>query len=233
MSGTDNTATLISDAKKRPAAKTIKHGPRAQKAMVQIMDAAERLFALNGIEGVALRQILIEAKQRNKFAISLYFGSKEELVVALIGRRTGEMNVHRRKLMEAAIARGTLDDARTLLEIIYRPMAEVSDATGQYTYPRFLQQVMLYHSLSSRWPTTNYEGPHSEANKRMHGLVSNLSEDLFDGLLAVISGIFLTAVTTRGLRIIEGRATVPFEEFFQAVLDMATAAFDAARNPRA
>ncbi|HLG89773.1 MAG TPA: helix-turn-helix domain-containing protein [Alphaproteobacteria bacterium] len=196
--------------------------------MTKIMDAAERLFALHGIEGVPLRQILIEAKQRNKYAITLYFGGKEELVVAIIGRRIEAMNVHRKRLIAEAKIRGDLDSVRTLLEVIYRPLAEVSDSTGQYTYARFLQQVTLYHSFSSRWPSIPFEGEHYDAYRRLRKQAAGLSDDEYDGLLAVIAGMFLTAITTRGLRIMEGRRTAPFGEFFRNLLNMATVAFASA-----
>ena len=207
---------------------SVKHGRRAEKVKAKILDAGERLFAFYGLEGVSLRQILIDAKQRNKYAISLYFGSKEDLVAAIVSRRIAEMNVHRRKLVAAAKEAGTYDRPRTVLEIIFRPLAEVSDSTGQYTYARFLHQAMLYHSFSARWPLIRYEGEHSEANRRLRELAAGLSEDLFDSLLAVIAGIFLSAITARGLRVMEGRSVVPFDQFFPVLLDMATAAFEAA-----
>jgi len=197
--------------------------------MEKIMDAGERLFAFYGIEGVSLRQILNEAKQGNKYAISLYFGTKDDLVFAIISRRIAEMNVHRRMLVAAAKTNGTAETPRAVLEIIFRPLAEVSDSTGQYTYARFLHQVMLYHSFSARWPLIRFEGEHSEANRDLRRLASGLSEDLFDSLLAVIAGIFLSAITARGLRVMEGRPIVPFDKFFPVLLDMATAAFEAAQ----
>jgi AcrR family transcriptional regulator len=207
---------------------TAKHGPRARKVMNKIMDAAERLFAIYGIEGVALRQILIEAKQRNKYAISLYFGGKEQLVFAIISRRIETMNVHRRVLIAEAEARGDIGDIRSTLRIIFRPVAEFSEGSGQYTYARFLQQAMLYHSLSAKWPRVDYQGEHTDANLNLRRLAGNMSEDQFDGLLAVISGIFLSAINARGLRIGEGRKVVSFDIFFNALLDMACAAFQTA-----
>ena len=211
----------------QPAA-AVKHGRRAEKAMNTIMDAAERLFAFYGIEGVSLRQILIEAKQRNKYAISLYFGTKDDLVFAIISRRIAEMNVRRRVLIAAARANGTAETPRAVLEIIFRPLAEVSDSTGQYTYARFLHQAMLYHTFSARWPLVRYEGEHSDANRDLRRLADGLSEDLFDSLLAIIAGIFLSSITARGLRVMEKQPVVPFDEFFPMLLDIGTAAFEAA-----
>ena len=216
----------VAETAPQPAA--VKHGRRAEKAMNAIMDAAERLFAYNGIEGVSLRQVLIEAKQHNKYAISLYFGTKEDLVFAIISRRIAEMNVRRRVLIAEAQANGTAQTPRAVLETIFRPLAEVSDNTGQYTYARFLHQAMLYHTFSARWPLVRYEGEHSDANRDLRRLAKGLSEDLFDSLLSVIAGIFLSSITARGLRVMEGRPVVPFDQFFPMLLDIGTAAFEAA-----
>jgi AcrR family transcriptional regulator len=210
------------------AAAGVKLGARAERAMGKIMDAAERLFALNGIEGVPLRQVLAEAQQGNKYAISLYFGGKDELVAAIISRRMVALNAHRKKLIAAAQARGDLDSIRSLLEIIHRPLAELSDVTGQYTYARFLQQVMLYHSIGRQWPVIPFEGELSDAFRRLRKQAPNLSAAAYDDLAVVTAGIFMTATTARGLRVMEGGPAAPFDIWFQMLLDVATAAFRAA-----
>ena len=50
-----------------------------------ILDAAERLMAEHGINGVSLRTILAEAKA-NAAALHYHFGSREDLIAAILGR---------------------------------------------------------------------------------------------------------------------------------------------------
>jgi AcrR family transcriptional regulator len=145
------------DGKTSKAVTLVKHGRRGEKAMETIMDAAERLIATYGVEGVSFRQILIEAKQRNKYAISLYFGGKDELLTAIVSRRIAQMNVPRKALIAKAEAECKMNDPRTLLEIIYRPMAELSAATGEFTYVRFLHQALLYRTFNDKWPAVSPE----------------------------------------------------------------------------
>ena len=54
----------------------------------QILEAAEELFAEYGFEGTSVRQLAQKAKV-NVAMISYYFGSKEQLIKALIQHRAG------------------------------------------------------------------------------------------------------------------------------------------------
>src|SRR5271157_2146572 len=58
----------------------------ATQTRERILDAAERLFAEHGLEGVSTRDITALA-EANVGAISYYFGSKEGLVFAVFDRR--------------------------------------------------------------------------------------------------------------------------------------------------
>jgi AcrR family transcriptional regulator len=64
----------------------------------QILDAAERLFAVHGIDAVSLRTITHEAGV-NLAAVNYHFGSKEMLVTQVFMRRIGEVNRERLRLL--------------------------------------------------------------------------------------------------------------------------------------
>ncbi|HEU4552458.1 MAG TPA: TetR family transcriptional regulator, partial [Chitinophaga sp.] len=53
---------------------------------IQILDAAERLFAMHGFHGASVRDIAQEADV-NIAMISYYFGSKERLIEAIFLKR--------------------------------------------------------------------------------------------------------------------------------------------------
>jgi AcrR family transcriptional regulator len=65
-----------------------------------IMDAAERLFAENGIGATSLRAIM-EAAGVNAAAIAYHFGSKEDLIREILGRRLSPLNRERLKMLDA------------------------------------------------------------------------------------------------------------------------------------
>jgi len=60
---------------------------------VQIMEAAERLFAEKGFAGTSVRDIA-EAANVNLAMISYYFGSKEKLMEVLFSHRGSYMRMH-------------------------------------------------------------------------------------------------------------------------------------------
>ena len=72
------------------------------KTKLQILDAAETLFADQGIGAVPLRRIIAEAHV-NSAAIHYHFGSKEELVKAVFRRRFGPVNRQRIDLMDEIV----------------------------------------------------------------------------------------------------------------------------------
>jgi AcrR family transcriptional regulator len=73
---------------------------RVSGTRARLLDAAERLFAARGFRGVSLRE-LTAAAGVNLAAVSYHFGSKEELLRAVLERRVAPVNAERlRRLAE-------------------------------------------------------------------------------------------------------------------------------------
>ncbi len=92
------------------------------------MVTAERLFAMNGVEGVSLREIQAAAGQSNSSVIAYHFGSQAGLVRALLEFRYQNINARRAELLQEARDRGVADDPREAVWIIVRPLIESIDA---------------------------------------------------------------------------------------------------------
>jgi AcrR family transcriptional regulator len=92
----------------------------------RILDAAERLFAVDGFEATSLRAITAEA-QVNLAAVNYHFQSKDALVQAVIGRRMGPVNARRLSLLDAyeAHAPGTPLQLEQILDAFLRPVVEM------------------------------------------------------------------------------------------------------------
>ena len=73
-------------------------GPPPATAL-QLLLAAERLFAEHGLAGISLRQISIEAGSSNNSAIQYHFGSKDDLLRAIFAYRLGDL-MQRRALLQ-------------------------------------------------------------------------------------------------------------------------------------
>ena len=105
-----------------------------------LMVTAERLIAMNGVEGVTLREIQAAAGQSNSSVITYHFGSQAGLVRALLEFRYRQ---DQRTPGRVAAARhgtaGCLGDPREAVWIIVRPLIESIDA-GEMFVP-FLARV--------------------------------------------------------------------------------------------
>lgn len=111
-----------------------------------LLDAAERLFATRGLDAVSLRQIGVEAGQRNTGAAQYHFGSKEALVDAVFERRMTLVNVHRNRILDHLDAERRGTDPAALVEAFVVPFAA---AVGYgSTYARFSAQVMAHPTLN-------------------------------------------------------------------------------------
>lgn len=69
----------------------------------RLLEAAERLFARNGYAGTSLRQVT-RAADANIAAVNYHFGSKEQLLTAVLDRVVGGINAERLELLDAAEA---------------------------------------------------------------------------------------------------------------------------------
>jgi len=104
----------------------------------RILDAAERLFAAQGIEAASVRAIT-QAAEANIAAVNYHFGSKHDLVRALVERRVGEMTNRRRPLLDAALQLDTVT-AHDIAEVWVRPLASMAldDDQAKRAYLPFL-----------------------------------------------------------------------------------------------
>src|SRR5215472_16850873 len=116
-----------------------RHHAAGEATRELLMVAAERLFAMNGVEGVTLREIQVAAGQANSSVITYHFGSQAGLVRALLEFRYRTVNARRAELLAEARDRGVLGDPREAVWIIVRPLVESIDA-GEMFVP-FLARV--------------------------------------------------------------------------------------------
>ncbi|MEV0614464.1 TetR family transcriptional regulator [Nonomuraea sp. NPDC050404] len=118
---------------------------RARDTREAILDAAERLFAEHGVGAVSNRQIGLAAGQGNNFAVGYHFGSKADLVRAIVRRYTAETE-QRRLSMLAAI--GDSPDVRAWISCLVRPVTGHLDSLGAPTWrARCLAQVNTVPAL--------------------------------------------------------------------------------------
>ena len=113
---------------------------RATETREAIMTAAERLFAENGPAAVSSRQISEAAGQGNNAAVGYHFGTKADLIRAMLERGSGPVE----RIRERILARtGDSDDIRDWVGCLVRPVTEYLDSRGVPSWhARFVAQVM-------------------------------------------------------------------------------------------
>jgi AcrR family transcriptional regulator len=91
----------------------------------RILDEAERLFADQGFEATSLREITAAAKV-NLAAVNYHFRSKEELLRAVMVRRTGPVNRKRLAMLDDLQAKGEVT-VEGVMYAFYQPVVELHE----------------------------------------------------------------------------------------------------------
>ena len=110
-----------------------------------LLDAAEELFAERGFDGTSLRAVTRSAGA-NLAAVHYHFGSKEDLVHAVLRRRLEPLSEHRlarlARCEEAAPADGA-PDLECVVRAFVAPLVEQSRQVGGGTsFGRLMSQVL-------------------------------------------------------------------------------------------
>jgi len=140
-----------------------------------LMVTAERLFAMNGVEGVTLREIQAAAGQSNSSVIAYHFGSQAGLVRALLEFRYRKINARRTELAQAARDRGAAGDPREAVWIIVRPLVESIDA-GEMFVPFLARVSANTRTFAGYLPPQMSDSTVNVLRDTVPGLLSGLPE---------------------------------------------------------
>ncbi len=122
--------------------------PVSSRTREQLLLAGERLFAMHGLDTVSLRQINMEAGQRNSSAAHYHFGSKDAMIAAIYEYRMECLNVRRNELLAALPAASSPRTVVSMIEILVYPMVEVAEnSEGGHSCLRFLSQLFSHPKL--------------------------------------------------------------------------------------
>src|ERR1035437_8579145 len=96
----------------------------------KILDTAERLIGEQGYAATSLRQIIADAGV-NLAAVHYHFGSKEDLLDAVVVRKATPVNEARLDRVEAEAGSGPLE-LEKVLESFFVPAAEVASRSPEF-----------------------------------------------------------------------------------------------------
>lgn len=164
---------MVQGGSQRPSA--VRGGARQERVGATreaILHAAERLFAEHGVFAVSNRQISEAAGQGNNTAVGYHFGSKADLVQAVIRKHTVVIERLRERLLDDMPAESGIRD---WVDALIRPSAEHLATLGNPTwFARFSAQVMTEPELRSIMEVESVSTP--SLRRTLDGLYACLPE---------------------------------------------------------
>lgn len=111
----------------------------AEHARTMLMDSAEELWAVDGIDAVSSRRIVEHAGLSNHSAVAYHFGTRDDLLKVLLQRHAREMSARQSELVAALTAEPGLHD---ILRCRLLPFFELLDSLPRPSWrARFLSQM--------------------------------------------------------------------------------------------
>ncbi|MGR6918396.1 TetR/AcrR family transcriptional regulator [[Actinomadura] parvosata] len=135
--------------------------PRAGQTRSRILLTAERLFAEHGVFGVSNRQISEAAGQGNNAAVGYHFGTKADLLHAIVEHHTARMERIRERLLRA---RSDSTDLRDWVGCVVLPFTEHLSSLGTPSwYARLAAQIITEPRLRELAGAGLHDAPHFHA----------------------------------------------------------------------
>ncbi|QGZ57490.1 TetR/AcrR family transcriptional regulator [Paraburkholderia acidiphila] len=159
----------------------------------RLKEEAQRLFALRGLEGVSVQDIISAAGQRNSASLRYYFGNKLELARELVVDGARLIDEDRQARLDKLEAEGALS-VRAVLGALLFPMLELADRTGQPTYIRMIANLQLNDRAFLREALENkWNAGYQRCNALLRDLLPDIDPTIVDHRLSLV-GIYGNAV---------------------------------------
>jgi AcrR family transcriptional regulator len=171
------------------------------------MDEAERLFALHGVDGAQIRDIVRAAGQANDSAVHYHFGTRHGLLTAICERKINDMEPERERLVVELQADGRLDDLPALVASLIDPTAALLATQGGRHFLGITAQ--LAGRAGIRTGTTPAPMITTTLRRQLdliHDVCAiSLPESLVRERIAIVIGMLTAALADRASRMDAGR----------------------------
>jgi AcrR family transcriptional regulator len=149
---------------------------------------AQRLFALHGIHGVAIRDIVEASEQRNKASVQYHFGSKEGLIGELLVDGAQQVDGFRQALLKEMAAAGGPRNVRDVLQAFIRPVDLMAESVEGSTYLRFLLNVQMTHrSLIKTHIGNRWNGGYRQCLEQFRALLAHIPPAVLEQRLSLVA----------------------------------------------
>lgn len=199
------------------------YGDQARRAL---LDSAEELFATLGIDGVSNRRIAEHAGNANHSAVNYHFGSREELVRAMLTRYADDTQRRRAELI------ALLGDEPGLRDYVSCLILPFTDQLASLPVPswraRFLGQLKVVPSMIDVVTRSTVEDPHLDGLvKRARACVSHLPDTVITARSWLLGKLVVDACADYETRIEHEQVEPDWTGFARFLIDASAGMLEA------
>ncbi|QDQ99539.1 TetR/AcrR family transcriptional regulator (plasmid) [Tomitella fengzijianii] len=108
-----------------------------------LIEAAERIVAERGIAALTVKDVQVAARQSNRSAVRYHFGSRNDLLEAVLDLRMRPVDNKRQEMLDRIGRSGDPPQARQAVEALVHPLAAETLGRADSRYARFLVQTLF------------------------------------------------------------------------------------------
>lgn len=194
-------------------------GIQSDRARVVLLNSAEELFAIHGIDAVSNRRIVDYAGAANHSAISYHFGGRDGLLRALVERHVAEMSFRR----DAYVA--GLSETPSIHDFVRSRMGPLFDVLADLPRPswraQFLAQVGTVPSAVEIMKSVMAESSLPEGLRFIHGDVEGIPEAVLRGRAYLLAHMVTSACSDQEVKMNEGTHKGDWEQVGRFLIDAA------------
>ncbi len=165
----------------------------------RLINTAERLYALHGLDGVALDRIRREAGEKNASALQYHFGNKRALLRAVFETRLNVIDRRRLEILKTSKFMERAEALRGCASALVLPLAEHLSAPGaERYYVRFVAQV--YGDPRTDWSELLAGGRNEgvfQVGRTLAELLPDLPRDVIRARLELVVGLIIHGLADR------------------------------------
>ena len=164
-----------------------------EESRTALLDAAERLFAIHGVETTSLRDIAIAAGQRNNSATQYHFVDRGGLVAAVFTRRMDEINERRIQMISDVDRNGQERDVAALASALMFPLIEYV-TTHDGWYGRFLLRTESDQFAKDVKNALTASVPVFEVTRKLYAVLDGLPSPVRNARIQQLMTHYISAV---------------------------------------
>ena len=150
--------------------------PDVSSTRTNLLDAAERLFAENGVEATSVRDIT-KAAGANQGAINYHFQTKDKLVIEVFARRLKPVTEQALAKLDALESAARVPSLEEVLEALVRPMVE-DETSGKRRNDDFLRLI-----------SRSFQEPSAEVKEFMAQTMGRMAMRFDEAILRAVPGL--------------------------------------------